>query len=267
MKKLLTMIFVVAVIALTAAQAYAFDTDADGIDDANDNCLTVKNGNCSQNLLNCDIDGDGTVTPEEELGGYQKNWNKDADKIGDACQDYDGDGIMDYLDNCPGVDNPSQNADACSDKDNDLIADAKDNCIDTPNPQQEDRDLDGVGDFCDNCRLVANPDQLDSNDDNFGDACTEDEDADQIPNKDDNCPLLFNPGQEDGDNDGVGDACDAPVDTSASPAPVTTAPVALNHNSSCSLMAGAMASADAYGISALILMTSGLILALRRKAK
>ncbi|GEM_PF-193117 len=57
--------------------------------------------------------------------------------------DYDGDGLVDSLDNCPSVANASQ----------------------------EDTDGDGVGDPCDNCPALSNPDQADDNGDGIGDLC------------------------------------------------------------------------------------------------
>jgi regulation of enolase protein 1 (concanavalin A-like superfamily) len=61
----------------------------------------------------------------------------------DPLSDSDGDGILDYLDNCPGVYNPDQN----------------------------DFDTDGFGDLCDNCPLIHNPDQNDIDSDGIGDEC------------------------------------------------------------------------------------------------
>jgi len=58
--------------------------------------------------------------------------------------DGDGDGFLDYLDNCP---------------------------LDF-NPDQADADSDGVGDACDNCPLIANPPQFDCDGDGVGDACS-----------------------------------------------------------------------------------------------
>ena len=57
--------------------------------------------------------------------------------------DTDGDGTVDYLDNCPL----------------------------TPNPDQADADGDGLGDVCDNCPTAANPDQADRDLNGQGDAC------------------------------------------------------------------------------------------------
>ncbi|MBK9120049.1 MAG: thrombospondin type 3 repeat-containing protein [Phycisphaerales bacterium] len=112
-----------------------------------------------------------------------------------AVSDIDGDGIPDYLDNCPTVWNPNQ-----LDTDGDGIGDACDNCPFVSNPDQLDTDGDGVGDACDNCPALPNPNQLDSDGDGLGDAC-------------DNCPFAFNPNQSDRDRDGIGDACDNCPDT------------------------------------------------------
>jgi len=56
--------------------------------------------------------------------------------------DFDGDGELNFADNCP----------------------------DVINPDQEDGDGDGVGDACDNC-LLANHDQADIDMNNVGDVC------------------------------------------------------------------------------------------------
>jgi len=83
-----------------------------------------------------------------------------------ACDDPDGDGICDGVDNCPTVSNPDQ-----KDTDNDGVGDACDNCPAVANPDQKDTDNDGVGDACDNCPAVCNPQQLNADGDNKGDAC------------------------------------------------------------------------------------------------
>jgi len=104
--------------------------------------------------------------------------------------DSDDDGLMDCVDNCPTVANPTQ-----VDTDADGVGDACDNCPTVANPSQGDADGDGVGDACDNCPAVANPAQVDTDADGIGDAC-------------DNCPTVANPAQVDTDADGLGDACD-----------------------------------------------------------
>jgi hypothetical protein len=60
----------------------------------------------------------------------------------------------------------------CEDDDGDGVGDALDNCRAHPNPAQADGDLDGVGDACDNCPAQANPQQEESfGDPKRGDAC------------------------------------------------------------------------------------------------
>lgn len=159
-----------------------------------------------------------------------------------ASNDFDGDGVLNFDDNCPCASNSSQ-----SDRDGDGWGDACDNCPDVSNPVQYDVDEDGIGNQCDNCPYDANPDQADRDFDGIGDACDvcpdvwdpeqnatydqegnryglacdPDIDHDGIPNEDDddmdgdgwpnnvdNCPRHYNPDQTDSDGDGVGDLCD-----------------------------------------------------------
>jgi len=105
-------------------------------------------------------------------------------------QDADGDGIVDPLDNCPSVYNPTQ-----ADADADGRGDACDNCVTIANPNQADGDGDGIGDACDNC--------TDTDGDGFGNPGFA---ANTCPV--DNCPYISNPSQVDSDGDGIGDACD-----------------------------------------------------------
>lgn len=137
-----------------------------------------------------------------------------------CSEDSDGDGIFDGLDNCPDIENESQQdldrdgigyaCDSSFDRDADGIVDALDNCIWTPNPDQADADENQVGDVCeasmadvdldlisdemDNCPARPNHYQEDDDDDGLGNVC-------------DNCPTVANPGQDDMDDDGVGDVC------------------------------------------------------------
>jgi hypothetical protein len=60
-----------------------------------------------------------------------------------AGADFDGDGVLDAVDNCPGEYNPAQ-----LDPDGDSVGDACDNCPADSNPSQADQDGDGVGDAC-----------------------------------------------------------------------------------------------------------------------
>ncbi len=143
------------------------DSDCDHILDHNascnevDNCMAVRNGNCEADPADCDINDDGIVSERELAAGYQADWNDNG--IGDACDDTDGDGVADYIDNCKITPNPVdpatgiQDAMACVDTDGDFFEDEIDNCPTRYNLPQEDTDLDGVGDVCDVCRFVANP--------------------------------------------------------------------------------------------------------------
>ena len=158
------------------------------------------------------------------------------DKSGDVSTagtlDYDNDGIINALDNCPNVKNPDQ-------KDSEIeyvkhygqmagiqkpdgVGDACDNCPSGFNPGQEDEDNDGVGDVCDAC--PGNPDGADTDKDGIPDGCdncpatasenVQDKDNDGVGDVCDNCEHDFNPPsltggrQPDSDNDGMGDACD-----------------------------------------------------------
>ncbi len=152
----------------------------------------------------------------------------------DACEsgDFDGDGIANLTDNCPGAGNAGQ-----VDSDGDGVGDACDNCLAVANPDQRDADSDGLGDACDpcpssplqtdadsdgvldgcdNCPLVSNPGQEDVDGDLIGDACdicvnsrdNSDTDGDGVCQSEDNCPAIANADQTDSDHDGIGDACD-----------------------------------------------------------
>ena len=78
--------------------------------------------------------------------------------------DADNDGIIDPLDNCPTISNPSQ-----TDSDGDGVGDVCDICPGFND--NADADADGVPDSCDNCPLVSNPSQTDSDGDGVGDVC------------------------------------------------------------------------------------------------
>ena len=142
-----------------------------------------------------------------------------------ACNDSDGDGIDDLLDNCPTIPNEDQAdfdldgaGDVCDDDDDgdglddvdellygtdplnwdsdgDGLSDGDEVWIWGTDPLNPDTDGDGIPDGADNCVLIPNPGQVDADSDGLGDPC-------------DNCPAAFNPEQEDADGDGRGDVCD-----------------------------------------------------------
>ena len=136
--------------------------------------------------------------------------------MGDACDDYDGDGWVDAADNCPYVSNPDQQntdhsggGDACdSDDDNDGKPDVSDNCPLVSNQDQADGDADGLGNACDLCPIVASSDNSDLDGDGLGDVCDPDDDGDGVLDASDSCPLKYNPEQLDMDHNGIGFACD-----------------------------------------------------------
>ena len=142
-----------------------------------------------------------------------------------VCDDSDGDGVCDDVDNCIVTYNPGQ-----EDMDVDGVGDVCDNCPYDANPGQEDMDGDGVGDVCDNCPYDANPGQEDMDGDGVGDVC-------------DNCPYDANPGQEDMDGDGVGDVCDPSLDIPVDIKP-GSCPNPLNVNSKGVLPVAIVGTAD-----------------------
>lgn len=93
--------------------------------------------------------------------------------------DFDDDGILDSVDNCPFEANSSDGEET-----------------------QRDYDGDGVGDVCDNCANVANADQKDRDGDRIGDACDRDVDGDYVldPVLDENVDELDTDDQTDSDN-------------------------------------------------------------------
>lgn len=151
-----------------------------------------------------------------------------------TAPDGDGDGVNDFVDNCPTISNPlqtdcnySQIGDVCEsgDIDTDGVVNANDNCPCIQNPNQADANNNGIGNICDynsdsdgdgrsdasdNCPSITNTDQSDCNGNGLGNVCdlTSDSDGDLILDYIDNCPCQGNPNQADANNNGIGDISD-----------------------------------------------------------
>ena len=199
-----------------AGDACDDDDDGDGILDDGDASGTIGDNPCTGgDTANCDDNCRTVVNAGQE--------DVDSNGIGDACQDSDGDGVLDTDDNCPDDPNVGQ-----TDLDSDGLGDICDDDIDGDGIL-DDGDASGIiGDNpcsggetanCDdNCRFIANFDQADMNSDGIGDACG-DIDGDFHADAFDNCPLDPNLFQEDADTDGVGDVCD---NCGSNPNPIQT---------------------------------------------
>ncbi len=214
-----------------------FDTDGDGICDLIDNCPDLPNpiqrdsdgdgiGDGCDDVLgdnfasdddDSDDDGDGGDGDSNGEGDGDNSGDGDNNGDGDGSSsssfgDFDGDGIVDTIDNCPTVTNAEQ-----LNWDHDGMGDACDPC---PLSAANDFDNDGICGELDNCLGVANASQLDFDQDGIGDACDpcpfeadNDTDNDEVCDGVDNCPEIPNADQLDSDEDGAGDACDpCPLD-------------------------------------------------------
>ena len=144
--------------------------------------------------------------------------------------DLDGDGVVDALDNCDTVVNPSQ-----ADSDGDDFGDLCDDFSLDP-AETTDTDNDGTGDNGDTdddddgltdveeSAYLTDPLLSDTDGDGFSDgtevangsdpldrnsfSLPNDLDGDSVPDGNDNCPTATNPGQENSDTDSLGNACD-----------------------------------------------------------
>ena len=157
-----------------------------------------------------------------------------------SSSDWDNDGLLNSIDNCPYVWNLDQ-----ANSDNDLYGDACDTDIDGDDITntipidltsasnidkcpyvfansskdkdgdgcEDDADADGVIDVNDIC--PGNPDSDDADGDGVPDGCDEypdDTDNDGVINSFDNCITTFNPSQQDSGGEPTGDACDYDID-------------------------------------------------------
>ncbi len=222
------------------------DQDQDRICDQEDLCPTIQSAKVDENgnLL----EEQWTQKESFERLGYEAKG--DADKGAD-CNDFDGDGIFDVVDNCPENINPTQDdsfggslrGDACDDQDGDLLIDISDNCPLVNNVDQVDLDQDTQGDLCDmdmdedsvlnendNCPALSNANQNNLDQDINGDLCDDDDDNDGTLDVLDNCPIDVNPLQENIDGDALGDLCDDDKDGDGLANPQDNCPLISNPN-------------------------------------
>lgn len=201
----------------------------DFVDHLRDACHTLEGGGLP-GVPDAGIGGDDCCQLRNAFAAVGIGTAVDTDCDGTldvATTDDDGDGVLDAVDNCPGVPNGGQRdldgdglGDACDgDRDGDGVDNPEDNCPDVAGPQT-DADGSGVGDICedwdgdtvingeDNCPGTYNRNQSDLDGDGTGDACDSDDDGDGVPDSSDNCPFDSNSTQADWDGDGTGDACD-----------------------------------------------------------
>jgi len=131
------------------------DTDGDGFDDLEDNCISVA-GNSTQDRTGCpDTDGDGysdVTPPTEGILGWNVSDGADAFPLEQTqWADQDGDGYGDNssgleADDCPAEEGYSNvGLFGCPDADNDGTAQSNDAFPDDPT-QWSDTDNDGYGD-------------------------------------------------------------------------------------------------------------------------
>lgn len=169
-------------------------TDISGISHLDLSALSSFNLSSNLQLEACEYDNICNLINNPGTTSISINNNagncENLTTLTNACNDSDGDGVENGIDNCPEIANSSQ-----GDLDADNIGDVCDNCPSTSNADQADNDSDSFGNFCDNCPNDANPNQLDTDGDNIGDVC-------------DNCPNIANMDQTDSDGNGIGDACE-----------------------------------------------------------
>lgn len=158
-----------------------YDTDGDGVVDAEDRCRTeAEDRDDFEDEDGCpDRDNDQDSVPDANDRCPNDPEDADNHEDGDGCadNDNDGDGIDDVDDECPSVaqgEHPDEGRRGCPipDTDQDGVLDPEDRCVETargerPDPERPgcplpDRDGDGVADAQDQCADVpagATPDR------------------------------------------------------------------------------------------------------------
>jgi outer membrane protein OmpA-like peptidoglycan-associated protein len=154
----------------------------------NDLFFTVLGGISYSFLTEFDTDGDGVIDADDACPNTAAGIK--VDEFGCPI-DTDNDGVPDYQDNCSGTpQNVRVDASGCpSDSDNDGVPDYTDICPDTPNGIAVDElgcpydlDADGIPDYMDKC--PDTPYSVEVN--NYG--CPLDSDLDGVPDYLDQCP-------------------------------------------------------------------------------
>jgi hypothetical protein len=120
-----------------------------------------------------DLDGDGFVgadDPDSDGDGVDDLHDAFAYDPAESV-DRDGDGLGDRADLSTITAGVLDSRNDTPDSDGDGRLDFEDNCVLAANPGQEDGDGDQVGDACDDCPITADPAQGDTLGDGVGDAC------------------------------------------------------------------------------------------------